>query len=397
MKKSLMYLMFAACCTMGVFTSCSDDDDNVVCPIENTTFTAENGLELSYNGVALPGKSVTFTPGDNGKATITLAGNTDLTDLLASNRSNLQLAKSNGVFPGEVTTTFEVNLKVNGDQVTFAGSAESQNCTFDYEGSANKGNLKLALNNVALKNNALAGTTWKLNNNQTEENPAYPIHVKWESGSDLNIGGFPLAIDGLLQLALTMPIIPDGSVQEGGVSVVNMLQNVLQDVTFEADGNITATYMDAVKGGTTWTQSPKNLAQYCIDSDNQMRVFLNVEAIIAAARSRADITENPALAAALNALMGQAYTWMVNGVPVEYRKSGDDMTVLLNTELLLPILKIGGALLADESIQKTIAETIASDPDMADMLPLIQGALQSLPDVINQTTTIEIGLAFTAK
>ena len=43
-----------------------------------------------------------------------------------------------------------------------------------------------------------------------------------------------------------------------------------------------ATYKDAANGGTEWTKSPVNLAQYVVENDNQIKVFLNPAAIIAA-------------------------------------------------------------------------------------------------------------------
>ena len=63
MKKNLFYYLFAVICSVTLFTSCSDDDDEkMVNPVPQTTFTGENGLQLTYNGAPMPGKKVTFTP-----------------------------------------------------------------------------------------------------------------------------------------------------------------------------------------------------------------------------------------------------------------------------------------------------------------------------------------------
>ena len=40
MKKNLFYYLFAVICTIGLFTSCSDDDEKVVNPIPQTTFNS---------------------------------------------------------------------------------------------------------------------------------------------------------------------------------------------------------------------------------------------------------------------------------------------------------------------------------------------------------------------
>lgn len=47
MKKNLFYYLFAVICSVALFTSCSDDDDEkMVNPVPQTTFTGENGLQL---------------------------------------------------------------------------------------------------------------------------------------------------------------------------------------------------------------------------------------------------------------------------------------------------------------------------------------------------------------
>lgn len=53
MSKKLFYFFTLICC-LSFFTACSDDDD-VKCPVENTVFTDNNGLQLTYSGEALLG------------------------------------------------------------------------------------------------------------------------------------------------------------------------------------------------------------------------------------------------------------------------------------------------------------------------------------------------------
>ena len=56
MKKNLFYYLFAVICSVALFTSCSDDDDEkMVNPVPQTTFTGENGLQLTYNGAPMLG------------------------------------------------------------------------------------------------------------------------------------------------------------------------------------------------------------------------------------------------------------------------------------------------------------------------------------------------------
>lgn len=72
MKKNLFYYLFAVICSVSLFTSCSDDDDEkVVCPVGETTFTDKSGLQLTYSSAPMLGKMVQFVPQGN-KAVLTL-------------------------------------------------------------------------------------------------------------------------------------------------------------------------------------------------------------------------------------------------------------------------------------------------------------------------------------
>ena len=74
MKKNLFYYLFAVICSVSLFTSCSDDDDEkVVCPVGETTFTDKSGLQLTYSSAPMLGKMVQFVPQGN-KAVLTLSG-----------------------------------------------------------------------------------------------------------------------------------------------------------------------------------------------------------------------------------------------------------------------------------------------------------------------------------
>mgnify|MGYP006974114731 CR=1 FL=1 len=402
MKKNLFYYLFAVICTIGLFTSCSDDDEKVVNPIPQTTFNSENGLQLTYNGAPLLGKKVTFTPDatEATKATLRLEGEFDLSGILKGQRSNMTSPTGPGVFPGSPVTTLSVDLSINGNQCTFSGVSETEYCTFSYAGKVTAGTMDLSFTDVTLKNTALAGTVWKPTPLANTEDGGMdePIHFVWKSGTKAAIEIFPgypseIEINDLLLLALRFPF-DDGSGDR--VSVEQMLCSVLKDVTLGADGNIVATYMDAANGGTEWVTSPSNIAQYVVTGDNQLLLFLNPQAIMANVDNVEKSVRTVDVGAILQQAIAELYPMLINGVPLTYTKEGNRMKVFLGTDLLLPLMKnIVAPLFEDEEFLNMVIEAMKSDPQFGGMAGMMVPTLKLLPEIIKNTTQLEIGLDLT--
>lgn len=402
MKKNLFYYLFAVICTIGLFTSCSDDDEKVVNPIPQTTFNSENGLQLTYNGAPLLGKKVTFTPDatEATKATLRLEGEFDLAGILKGERSNMTSPTGPGVFPGSPVTTLSVDLSINGNQCTFSGVSETEYCTFSYAGKVTAGTMDLSFTDVTLKNTALAGTVWKPTPLANTEDGGMdePIHFVWKSGTKaaIEIFGHPseIEINDLLLLALRFPLFDDGSGDR--VSVEQMLCSVLKDVTLGADGNIVATYMDAANGGTEWVTSPSNMAQYVVTGDNQLLLFLNPQAIMANVDNVEKSVRTVDVGAILQQAIAELYPMLINGVPLTYTKEGNRMKVFLGTDLLLPLMKnIVAPLFEDEEFLNMVIEAMKSDPQFGGMAGMMVPTLKLLPEIIKNTTQLEIGLDLT--
>ena len=402
MKKNLFYYLFAVICTIGLFTSCSDDDEKVVNPIPQTTFNSENGLQLTYNGAPLLGKKVTFTPDatEATKATLRLEGEFDLAGILKGQRSNMTSPSGPGVFPGSPVTTLSVDLSINGNQCTFSGVSETEYCTFSYAGKVTAGTMDLSFTDVTLKNTALAGTVWKPTPLANTEDGGMdePIHFVWKSGTKaaIEIFGHPseIEINDLLLLALRFPLFDDGSGDR--VSVEQMLCSVLKDVTLGADGNIVATYMDAANGGTEWVTSPSNMAQYVVTGDNQLLLFLNPQAIMANVDNVEKSVRTVDVGAILQQAIAELYPMLINGVPLTYTKEGNRMKVFLGTDLLLPLMKnIVAPLFEDEEFLNMVIEAMKSDPQFGGMAGMMVPTLKLLPEIIKNTTQLEIGLDLT--
>lgn len=402
MKKNLFYYLFAVICTIGLFTSCSDDDEKVVNPIPQTTFNSENGLQLTYNGAPLLGKKVTFTPDatEATKATLRLEGEFDLAGILKGQRSNMTSPTGPGVFPGSPVTTLSVDLSINGNQCTFSGVSETEYCTFSYAGKVTAGTMDLSFTDVTLKNTALAGTVWKPTPLANTEDGGMdePIHFVWKSGTKAAIEILPghpsEEINDLLLLALRFPLFDDGSGDR--VSVEQMLCSVLKDVTLGADGNIVATYMDAANGGTEWVTSPSNMAQYVVTGDNQLLLFLNPQAIMANVDNVEKSVRTVDVGAILQQAIAELYPMLINGVPLTYTKEGNRMKVFLGTDLLLPLMKnIVAPLFEDEEFLNMVIEAMKSDPQFGGMAGMMVPTLKLLPEIIKNTTQLEIGLDLT--
>lgn len=396
MKKNLFYYLFAVICTIGLFTSCSDDDEKVVNPIPQTTFNSENGLQLTYNGAPLLGKKVTFTPDatEATKATLRLEGEFDLTGILKGQRSNMTSPTGPGVFPGSPVTTLSVDLSINGNQCTFSGVSETEYCTFSYAGKVTAGTMDLSFTDVTLKNTALAGTVWKPTPLANTEDGGMdePIHFVWKSGTKAAIEIFPghpseIEINDLLLLALRFPLFDDGSGDR--VSVEQMLCSVLKDVTLGADGNIVATYMDAANGGTEWVTSPSNMAQYVVTGDNQLLLFLNPQAIMANVDNVEKSVRTVDVGAILQQAIAELYPMLINGVPLTYTKEGNRMKVFLGTDLLLPLMKnIVAPLFEDEEFLNMVIEAMKSDPQFGGMAGMMVPILKLLPEIIKKHDSI---------
>lgn len=395
MKKNLFYL-FALICSMSLFTACSDDDDDkVVCPVPQTEFTVATGLNLTYNGGAMLGKKVTFTPdaSDATKATLVLAGNLDLSGILTREAASGSFGA--GVFPGSPVVTLPVTLNIQGDECSFSGTSEIDYCTFDYAGKVTASSLNLDLTNVALKNSVLSGTTWAptpLNSDYTEE----PIHLIWESNKEVEImPGWGMPIQTILTLALPLPLIDAGG--DNKVNVEDMLCSVLHDITLGADGNISASYVDAAQGGTSVVKTPANVAQYVVLSDTQMKVYLNLDAIIANVKRLGSSTKAIDMSEILSQAVTSLLPLVTDGVPLTYEKNEGKLKVYLNTDLLLPLMKnIVAPLFSDEEFVNMLIEAMKADPDFGSMAGMAEGMLKGLPEIINETTRLEIGLNLTA-
>ncbi len=400
-------------------TSCSSDDDpkkvGPVAPLfSETVYTAENGLELTYSGAPMLGKTVKFTPdaNDGTKGSLTLYSTFDLSAIPVDDALEPAPIAGPGVIPGSAETVLDIKLEGNSDNASFSGSSENLYCRFNYNGEISKEGLKLNITDVKLNNTSLCAN-WKLTkyamDDETYEISANPIHIVWESGANINLFGSPLPVSDLLKLLMAMPLLNDMT-----LTLPDALNSVLNDVSFLEDGNIQATYLDAENGATEFAKSPLNLMQYVLNGSNSMLLFINPQAVIAAdAENNPDEPENPDspakamsrdgetaepafdIDALLPNIMAQLVPMLSTGVPMAYNIDGEKLCLYLDTDILLPLLKQNVLpLLRNEEFVKSIIDMVAADPDMGYIAMFLPDMLTSIADVIDQTTRLQVGLNF---
>lgn len=383
MKKNLFYYLFAVICSVALFTSCSDDDDDkVVSPVGETTFTDANGLALTYSGVSMLGKKVTFTPNaaDATKATLTLSGLMDLSSIFRSN--DTPAVNAPGVIPGETTTTLNVeNMIIDGDKVVFEGTEENNGRSIKYSGEATSENMNLALE-VTMPSNVLSGTSWDLAPTGTmfEGDPMAPIHVKWDADEfPFNEGTWD--INSAISLIVSMTQIE-------GKSIPQLLSGVLNKVTFLPDGNIQAEYKNSLTD-TEWKTSELNIATYTV-SNNKIYLFLNLSQIMASANKNRDINSNEIL----GSLIPVVLPMLSNGVPLAYVKEEGKMSVYLDTETLLPVLQVLAPMFENEEFVTGVADMLKEQAgDMGALVDLfLKPVLVAIPQIVSTTETVQIGL-----
>lgn len=379
MRKTLLICLFTAALAGVTMSSCSNDDEpeKVICPIETTTFSDANGLILTYSGQSMLGKQVVFTPNgtDGSKATLVLSGAAVNMPVSMSRADAGTAIPAPGVIPGETTTTLEVNLVVEGDKVTFEGIDEKDGCKITYKGEATSGEMKLDLQ-VVMPQNALTETTWKLAENATD--PISPFHVVWDTEHEIQMGE-------ILKLAIQMAPIE-------GMTMPQALRSVLQSVTFQPDGNIQAQYKNKVTD-TEWAESPKNLAMYTVDeSKQQIRVFLNVSQIMAAAskaNTKAGIQD------VLPQLMSQLTTLLSQGIPVSYATQEDGTTAFyVDTELILPLLKMVAPLTENAELKAQLIELVKANAGELGGLAaaFVSQILDNFTDIVDKTSKVQLGI-----
>lgn len=304
-----------------------------------------------------------------------------------------------GVIPGESKVTFSVVLQPVENGYTFEGEHTTDNYTMKYKGAVEKGKLNLGLNVELLGDNPLMGSMWDLAPYIPWGDKSTPLHVVWESSKSFSvviIPGTP-AIDmqpgDLISMISGVGMIPVGD--KGQKNLNEVLSYLLKSVTFMKDGNIVASYSEAADmASPSFKDSPLNMVQYAV-KNGKLYLYLNVEAIMAVA-TQADtkaLDIETILPAILPKLL-ELIPMISNGIPLGYSIEEGALKVYIDNELGLKIVDILLPLLENEEIVAAIKEAVASNPDFAFFIGVVEAVLEQAPEVFSKTTKMEIGLNF---
>lgn len=376
MKKNFLYL-FTVLCTLSLFTACSDDDEkgdpnglDV-----NKSYSGET-LDLTYANNPLLGKAVSFKTKDGKSATIRMDGALDISalkELLNPSKSSAIPSLAPGVVPGQLFTNFfNVPITLSGDKYTFEGTDNSDGVEIKYSGSVQKDKLTMSVD-VKMPQNALKGT-WNVAAQQ-------PLNFVWSAGNatlDLSHISDSPELSQPIPLSIAAPIL--------GNFAGSMLQQVLQNITFREDGNITASYKKKDNAG--WKTSPINLAQYYV-KDGKMYLQLNITQILAtvqAGRSKAEVFPSW-----INLLLNLA-NYLSEGIPLRYNAADGKAQLTLEKDVIEKLM----ALLADDTLSGMIIEKILEDEKNEEVKKekkeMIVGILSQLPGIMKKTENISLTL-----
>lgn len=392
MNYQTMFKTALLTCTLGMMAACSNDSFD-----ESTPYIAKNfsnkladgnkaNLTLTYSGDTLIGKNVTFQTNNTETATITLQN----------------------ILPHESEITIS-NVTLNTDGkggYSFNGTITTPlNTTFSYVGNITENHMNMELKDVKIPGNYLTEVgTWTAGKPGEYGDLTYGFGHGIAQVKDISIDmglGFPI----------TLPAGNDFGQMAGNI-LGNFIGTVLRDVTFNANGNITASYApipadmaDHItellgsplqREDSEWKQSPTNLATAFMTNDSTLYVTPNVDMIIR--QIQADKQAKASRAASDNYIEHGNFTqnlsdtyatlnqWTTTGLKLTVRKDESG-----NIELILKADEVKALL----KLVKTLPSAIRDKE--VDAGPLGKMTIGSLLDTFEFSKDFYLSLYFSPK
>ncbi len=400
--------------------SCSNYEAPDLLPVKEKTFTGDN-LTLYYNGEPMPNKSVTLTQ-EGTKATAKLFAEFDLAQLSDFGLSGTIPAP--GVFPGSPVTILDLDMTASGEYWNFIGSGSDAYCSYNYKGYANDERMALFLSEVKLKTPAITPAVWKPAPIKQADGvyTSLPFYINWEY---LPIPDVDIDLSPYLEALTTLPIIPVYN-NTAYMSVSQAVSLLLQSVAFSDDGSLIISYVSSVGGASRLAQTLPNRFMYLPVSQQKVNLYLNPTALfgmlLMAGSSGTPVEDvkiigngiypsghvtevEPGVmekilksemakkiaAATLKVILPK----LADGLPFDISMKNDELHFCLDNAVAMQLFQeIVSPLIADSESMKAIESYIQSKPNLKPLLPLLEKAMQLLPQALERTNKLEIGLAF---
>lgn len=423
MKNRLFYLVGAAffVFSTSMFTSCINGVDDEYLELQGSGNGETTGdeeeedlpdlsgeyyeggeyeLKMTYNGEELTGKKVTFLPDDkNETAVIELAGTEiDLASL------NSLLAGMNATFttsspiPGEKTVVLnDVKLYGNGSVYKFDGEDITPVRIVKYRGTVEEGKMSIDITHE-LVNQELAGT-WNLAPVQNLLGcvEASPLWIDWDTKVEIDPGKIPNGdsyITGLNQnpngLFSTLFWVgePDFAIIFGfELQIQRTVLNLLQGVTAQPDGCMFATY--SYSGDTNnplWSsEMSRNIIRYYYGEPNQIYIEANADFLMKTIGGLLNPTRaaDPEQTKAIGKKLVEALTpALEKGFPCNYVLNNNKLTINLDGEFTVKLLRVLAELLNDEVANEFIMAFLESDPTLAAYATNVKTLIKTLPNAL---------------
>lgn len=423
MKFKTLIILLAACYLMIALSSCKDSQEDPLPELKSELYSSSK-LALSYEGSEMPGKLAKLDIGADGKTAVVTFGQTlDLSQI-----SGLGLEgelTGPGVVPGSVTLSLPLTLTAGDGRYLFSGSGETENISFDYQGSIASDKLTFSFSDCRLKSQIFAGRVFSpmpiVKNNEFDYT-SIPFHLEWQLDP---AAGVEIPLTQILRLIAVAPVIP--VYQDAAyTSIAQLFESVVKTIALLPSGNIPMMYVSTLGGAAHISTSNPTMMQY-MPFGNGLKLFLNPLQVYsefllvssnnkdnaefdfermlsrpAASRSEADETSAPELSeelkkAMIASLLKALAPQIAGGIPLTVGLTAEGADIYFDTATSVTFL---ATLLQDMMQNPQIAGALQQylagvnqpgvDPEK------LAGLLQMLPSYLQATTKLEIGLALKA-
>lgn len=395
-----------------LFTACTKDDDKNtdLDQIQSKTYTGMNVLDVEYNGTDMAGKSADLAKGQNGNVNLSFYSKVNLGELSDALKGLPEL-DGPGVLPGTPRLDITVPVRRDGNDWDFSYTGETDFVTYRVEGDFNNTRMECEFDDVKLKNLTFAGGAWKPV--AVSQNPladSQPFHIVWETKLPIQLSGTQYGIQDLLRVIVNAPVIPvyNGTAE---MSLSQVIANGLKSVGMTADGCMPVTYLQTANGAATFANAPRCTFMYVPLSDHAVKLYVNPADILTLVllnntNRDPNIPDNPFgkqsraeqgdLAQLLQGLVKTLTSALPDGIPMACVRQGDNMSLYMSSELLLPLLKdVLVPVLSNPATRGIIADLVLHNTTLAPHATAIMALYDALPTILAQTTQLELGLNFT--